>query len=490
LGVTVIGAVATSLWLVGPAAASAAVVERSGRSASETSRVTVAAAKNVRAAPGAPTAGDSLFPDAGNSGYDVLHYRVGLTYHRSRGTITATTTIKAKAVKRLTSYTLDLEGLTVGAVTVNGHRARWSRSGHKLKVTPSRSVRGTFTTTIAYGGKPKTHIDPDGALDGWIPTADGATVLSEPVGAMTWFPNNNTPRDKATFDVAVNVPKDLEVAGSGDLASRKRHGSTTTWHWKQRRPMASYLAMISIAQYDVHRSTMRTVAGKKLPIWTFVDPSLGPLTAQRKLLPEIIRFEERRFGPYPQTSVGIVVKDTGAGYSLETQNRPVFDEVPDAGLMVHELAHQWFGDSLTAKDWGDIWLHEGFATYAESLWSAAHGGPSTAAQFSATMADNPASSKLWSPAPAALSDPADLFSDPVYTRGGLALEALRQKVGTRDFGVILKRWAAEHRGGGVRTSQFIALSERVSNRNLGAFFHAWLYVPSGPPARSARSGTP
>ena len=91
-----------------------------------------------------------------------------------------------------------------------------------------------------------THIDPDGALDGWIPTGDGATVLSEPVGAMTWFPNNNTPWDKATFDVAVNVPKDLEVAGNGDLTSRTRHGSTTTWHWQQRRPMATYLAMISI----------------------------------------------------------------------------------------------------------------------------------------------------------------------------------------------------------------------------------------------------
>ncbi|GAA3611321.1 M1 family metallopeptidase [Microlunatus ginsengisoli] len=439
-----------------------------------------AEAATARPGPGAPTAGDSLFPDIGNGGYDVAHYGIRLSYHRSTKTITASTTIRARATKPLTSYTLDLEGLTVTRVKVNGHNANWSRSGHKLKITPKRALRGSFTTTVDYRGKPTTHVDPDGALDGWIPTSDGATVLSEPVGAMTWFPNNNTPRDKATFDVAVNVPKDLEVAGSGDLTARKRHGKTTTWHWQQRRPMATYLAMISIAQYDVYHSTMRSITGKKLPIWTFVDPKLGTLATQRAALPGIIRFEERRFGPYPQTSVGLVVKDTGVGYSLETQNRPVFDEAPSDLLMVHELAHQWFGDSLTPKDWGDIWLNEGFATYAESLWTAAHGGPSTAAQFTQTMADNPASSDLWKPAPAALTDPADLFSDPVYTRGGLTLEALRQKVGDRAFARILTTWASRHRYGGVRTSQFVALAERVSGQNLGSFFHTWLYVPARP----------
>jgi len=430
---------------------------------------------------GAPTAHDSLFPDVGNSGYNVLHYNLDLTYSRTTRTIVATTTIRARATGVLSSFYLDLEGLAVQRVVVDGRPAAYTRRGHKLRIIPARTVHGVFSTTIAYSGRPVAHIDPDGSQDGWLPTADGATVLAEPVGSMTWFPNNNTPRNKATFDVRVTVPSDLEVAGNGDLAGRHRHGSRTTWHWSQRRPMPTDLAMISIGNYNVYTSAMRTTTGRRLPIWTFVDSTIGSdLATQRALLPTVIRFEERRFGPYPQTSVGLVVDPTTAGYSLETQNRPVFPGPPSPDLMVHELAHQWFGDSVTLADWGDIWLHEGFATYAEGLWSAAHGGPSTAAQFAQLYADNPPSSSLWRPAPAALGDPANLFSDVVYTRGAMTLEALRQRVGSAAFFEILHRWTAGNRWGTVRTSEFITLSERISGQNLGAFFHTWLYVPARP----------
>ena len=333
---------------------------------------------------GPQTSGDSLFPRIGNRGYNVRHYSIKLTYESS-GSIRATTTITAIASKRLSSFSLDLEGLTVGRVVVDGRTAAYNHLGAKLVVTPRTPVTGRFIVAVSYAGTPKPHIDPDDALDGWIPSSDGATVVSEPVGAMTWFPNNNTPRDKATFTIAVNVPKHLEVAGSGDLAGRRRHGARTTWVWRQSRPMATYLAMISIGDYDVYHSTMKTATGRKLPVWSFIEPSLGSLASQRALIPKIIRFEERRFGRYPFGSTGIVVKNLDVDYSLETQNRPVFDatvdDLPDTASLVHELAHQWYGDSVTPKDWGDIWLNEGFATYAEWWWAAAHGGPSTAQSF-------------------------------------------------------------------------------------------------------------
>lgn len=428
--------------------------------------------------PGAQTSPDSLFPAQGNGGYDVSHYAIDLRY-RSDRSITATTTVRARATRPLSRFSLDLEGLTVSRVVVDGRPAAFRRDGTKLVVTPVRAVRNRFTTRVTYAGTPTTHTDPDGSKEGWFATADGATALNEPVGAMTWFPNNNTPRDKATFDLRVTVPKHLEVASNGVLLSRRTAGHSTTWAWRQTKPMASYLSMVSIGQYDVYHSTVALRDGRRLPVWSFIQPGLGTLAEQRALIPQILRFQEKRYGRYPFASSGIVVADLSIGYALETQDRPVFDGVPDSRVLVHEFAHQWYGDSLTPKDWGDIWLAEGFASYAEWQWAAAHGGPSTAAAFRAGY-DDPDDKDLWSPAPAALTNPADLFSRGVYDRGRLTLEALRQRVGARAFATILRRWADAHRYGNVRTSQFVTLSEQVSGQNLGAFFATWLYQPAKP----------
>src|SRR3954471_15717892 len=310
---------------------------------------------------GGESAGDSLFPTIGNTGYRVSHYDIRLDYRAATGRIRATTRVAARASDVLARYSFDLEGLRVRSVRVDGRPATFRRHDDKLVVTPAVPVRGRFTTVVRYRGKPVTHRDPDGAKDGWVPSKDGgATVLSEPVGAATWFPNNNTPRDKATFSVRVTAPSAYKVAGNGDLTGRRRHDGRTTWHWSQRRQMATYLAMISIGKYRLFHSTMRTTTGRRLPVWSFILPDLGTLRAQRRLVPRIVRFEERRFGAYPFSSVGIVVKRINVGYALETQNRPFFDGKPDRLTLVHELAHQWYGDSVTLRDWQDIWLHEGF----------------------------------------------------------------------------------------------------------------------------------
>jgi aminopeptidase N len=430
--------------------------------------------------PGGGSVGDSLFPTIGNTGYRVSHYGIALHYRRTDGHVAATTEITARASYPLSSFSLDLEGLTVDQVRVNGVPARFRRHDAKLRVIPARPVSGTFRTAVRYHGRPVTHLDADGSKDGWVPTSDGATVLSEPVGAMTWFPNNNTPRDKATFTLRVTAPAGLAVASNGDLRSHRRDGSRTTWTWVQSRQMATYLATVSIGRYHVYHSTMRTTAGRRLPVWSFVAPKYGTLPGVRRRIPQVVRFHERRFGSYPQTSVGIVVDDLRVGYALETQNRPVFDGVPDTATLVHELAHQWYGDSVTPRVWEDIWLNEGFASYAESLWTAAHGGPSTPAAFDKTYADNPPSSKLWRPAPARFTDPEDLFGDPVYTRGAMTLEALRRTIGTSELYTVLRLWASTQAHRSVSTRQLITLAERVSHQDLDPLFQAWLYVPEKP----------
>lgn len=434
----------------------------------------------VAATAGSLSSGDSLFPTIGNGGYDVQHYQLDLAY-QTGGTIAATTTITAQAATALSSFSLDLEGLTVTSVSVNGQPASWSRSATKLLIIPGTSTEGTFTVKIDYQGKPTTHIDPDGAQDGWIPTSGGATVLSEPVGAMTWFPNNNTPRDKATFDIAVTVPKPLAVAGNGDLESHTTSGSTSVWRWHQSLPMATYLAMISIGSYRVYHSTMTTLAGKQLPLWSFIDTKLGSLAAQRAQLPQIIRGLERRYGPYPQSSAGIVVKKSDVGYSLETQNRPVFDSEPDTELMVHELSHQWFGDSLTPGDWGDIWLNEGFATLTEWLWTGDHGGTKASTTYRKLLKRHGASSSFWTPATASLKSAKNLFSEnAVYDRGAMTLWALHRRVTGPTFWKIVQSWTTGRQRSTVSSPEFIALASQTAGKDLSGFFTAWLHSTARP----------
>ncbi|HET7356592.1 MAG TPA: M1 family metallopeptidase [Nocardioidaceae bacterium] len=430
--------------------------------------------------PGSTRSGDSLFPFAGNGGYDVRHYRVVLGYRPKHNRIEAVTTIRARAEHGLSSFSLDLSGLRVQTVYVDGRSADFTRHGHELIITPTTPVRGVFTASISYGGHPVRHTDPDGSSEGWIRTPDGATALGEPVGTMTWIPVDNTPRDKARYTFKVTAPVRLAVVANGLLTRRIRHERVVTWTWHERVPMASYLAMVSLGRYRVFRSSMRAVDGRQVPVWSFVQRSLPSQQRARRLLPRIIRFEERHFGAYPMRSVGIVAHKLDVGYALETQDRPVFPGRVPAIVLVHELAHQWYGDSVTLRDWMDIWLNEGFATYAEWLWRDAHGGPSPSTIFHRLYRKNGPKAKLWSPAPASFTDPADLFGAPVYERGSMTLQALRERVGSRDFFRILRTWAREHRHGGASTRQFIALSERISGQDLHKLFKDWLLTASRP----------
>ena len=270
------------------------------------------------------------------------------------------------------------------------------------------------------------------------------------------------------------------MAGSGDLKSRKRHGAHRTWVWKQRKPMATYLAMISIGNYDVYHSTMTTRAGRKLPIWSFIEPKLGSLADERALIPRVIRFEEQRFGPYPFGSAGIVVKDLKVGYALETQNRPVFDRKPDTAHdrarirppVVRRLGH--------APRLGRHLAERGLRRLLRTMVGCGPRRRSRSDYFTKVYNGNPELADLWSPAPAALGEAKNLFTEPVYIRGGLTLEALRETVGDRDFNAIMKRWANLERGKTVSTSQFVALAEQVADQNLGTFFHSWLYEAKRP----------
>ncbi|UXY25799.1 M1 family metallopeptidase [Streptomyces sp. HUAS TT20] len=431
---------------------------------------------------GSSGVGDPYFPLEGNGGYHVRHYGLTLRYDTASRHLDGTAVLSARATQKLTRFDLDLKGLKVTRLTVDGTTAHFRRDGQELVITPRRAPHKgqDFRVEVTYHGTPKPVTDPDGSPDGWIPTDDGAFVAGEPQGAMTWFPANSHPKDKSSYDFRITVPQGrTAVAGGVFLGQRTAHGQTT-YRWRQTAPMAAYLATATIGRFKVERYTTRD----GIEVYNAVDPREASAAAPvLKKLPSVLEWESGLFGRYPYRAAGSIVdRAPDVGFALETQTRPVYDSAPDLSTLVHENAHQWFGDSVSLTTWKDIWLNEGFATYAEWLYQEQHGGDSAQKTFDKLYATR-ASDDLWAYPPGNPGSGANIFGTPVYARGAMALHELRKAVGDRAFFRILRAWAAEHRGGHGTTAQFVKLAERESGKRLDGLFRTWLYT-QGKPGRA------
>ncbi|MFF3216529.1 M1 family metallopeptidase [Streptomyces sp. NPDC002886] len=447
--------------------------------------------ETVQGRPGASGVRDPYFPKAGNGGYQVEHYSLDLDYDPADGRLHATAVITARAEQGLSSFNLDLSGLQVEGVSVQGAGARFNRSGNELTVRPAEDLeRGeVFRTEVDYSGRPKAVTDPDGSREGWIvtPGGKGAVGVGEPVGSMAWFPGNHHPSDKATYDITVTVPRGYEAVSNGELRSRtEEDDGRTVFAWHSAEPMASYLATVAVGKFAV--TTGRTASG--IPVYTAVSPGEAKASgAALARLPEMVEWGIGRFGPYPFSATGaIVLPAHSLGYALETQTRPVFPGAPDSEeLVVHELAHQWFGDSVSPKSWKDMWLNEGFATYAQWLWTEDHGGPSAQEHFDAYLAgdtrvDAEAGSDWGAFPPAAPRSPKEISGSPVYGRGAMVLQRIRQEVGDAKFFALVRGWAADHRHGNASTADFTAYAEEKTGRDLTEVWDVWLYGKDSPKA--------
>src|SRR5690242_8207081 len=299
-----------ALRIIGPAFVAAAVLLPA----------TSAAAHQFSA--GSPGLGDPFFPLAGNGGYDVGNYLLRLDYRPATKVLTGSATITARATQNLDRFDLDLRGFTISRLEVNGRSAAFSRAGQELVITPKSRLRAgqPFVVRVDYAGVPEVITDPDDSIEGWVPTADGAFVVNEPQGSPGWYPANDNPRDKATYDVVVTVPKGLTVMGNGVLVARSTFGSSSTFYWREHLPMAPYLATASVGKFDL---TQYKVG--RIPAYVAVDSGLGDRGVLDKL-PAIVEYYESVFGPYPFDAVGAVVDDApNVGYALETQTKPSFD---------------------------------------------------------------------------------------------------------------------------------------------------------------------
>ncbi|WP_282791430.1 M1 family metallopeptidase [Streptomyces sp. CC224B] len=438
------------------------------------------------AKPGAVGVGDALFPALGNGGYDASHYALSLDYVPETNHLQGTATITARATHNLSRFNLDLAGLKVLTATVNGTDARFTRTQNELTLTPTKAIRNgeVFKAVIRYNGTPKMIEDSDGGVEGWIETDDGSTALGEPTGSMTWFPGNHHPSDKATYDITVSVPRDedgdpYDVVSNGELLKEEDTGRRVTRKWHSDEPMASYLVNVTVGYFEIHKGW----TSDDLPVYVAVDPDeTEDAEGVQDLVPEITDWAGGRFGPYPFSSVGAVVDHLpDLRYALGTQTKPYFGEAPDDTLLVHEIAHQWFGNSVTPRQWNDMWLNEGFATYAEWLWQEDHGGRSAQRVFDSFYdGTHPESEGIWDFPP---TDPpsADKVSDsPVYGRGAMTLHKVREAAGDRIFFDIIRTWTKQHRHDNVDTEDFIALCEAKAGKDLTQLFDTWLFSERKP----------
>ncbi len=430
--------------------------------------------------------GDSLYPDLGNAGYDVDRYTIDLTWDPDSASLSALVTIEAHAVAALEEISVDFSGFDVEEVTMGDAAVDYARDGSKLRVTPASPITTGegFSVAVLYSGVPEPVSSPAISFPvGWSSADDGTRyVVAEPDAAHTWFPCNDHPLDKATFTFRLTVPEGLTAAANGVLTDRITDLGSATWVWEMDQPMPTYLATVVIGDLEIIEDPPSAEAAgvpvrNVLPADLAADPP-----SSLALQGEMLAFLTNLFGPYPFATSGIAVisgfdaaleNSTLVLFGREFTDSPAFFET----VLVHELAHQWFGDSVTVGDWGDIWLNEGFATYAEWLWVEQQQGP---AALESTATGNHAQMVEAGLPPPGEPPADDLFNGSVYVSGALTLHALRLEVGDEAFFETLRTYYDRFAGGNVVTADFVAVAEEISGRDLGAFFDAWLHGPTLP----------
>jgi aminopeptidase N len=426
---------------------------------------------------------DPYLPKNGNVGYRVSHYELDLEYKVAINRLSGSAAITAATLTELTEFTLDLsDAMTVSKVLVNGKRAaHFDCRERKLRVgLASKLASGAaMSIVVHYRGAPRPIRSLWGDV-GFEELTNGALVAGQPNGAASWFPCDDHPSAKASYRIHIAADNPYRVVANGKLASRRRRAAQTVWTYEQPEPTSTYLVTLQIGMYEAVQLTNAPVP---------MNAAL-PERLRRNFdhdfarQPEMMRLFVELFGPYPLANgYAVVVTDDVLDIPLEAQGVSIFGANHCDGsrrserLIAHELAHQWFGNSVTVRQWRDIWLHEGFACYAEWLWSEHCGGPSAgdlARGYHDKLRKAPQNLLLTDPGPR------DMFDDRVYKRGALTLHALRGQLGDEKFFALLKDWTTRYRHASVATEDFTALAADYSDDSLAPLWDAWLYSRAVP----------
>jgi aminopeptidase N len=488
-----------------------------------------AAPAGAHPSPGAAGAGDRLFPGLGNGGYDVRHYTLDLRYRTPAVVqrVPGVVAIRARATQALSRFDLDFSGRSVASVAVAGRRAAFRRRGAELVITPRRPIGAgrAFTIRVAFVSGPRAishreaqEFDRVVAV-AWFATPSGSITAAQPSGAHRIFPCDDVPSDPATFTIRASTPAGSTFVANGERTGRRTAGGRTLWTYQERRPMATELIQLAFGALTVR--TRAAEHGVRLR-------DVAPTSEIGRLEPALARVRGQldymvgKVGRFPFATYGSLFSDARFPFALEDQTLSLYpaalfdprspgsfgDPRYYAPVMVHELAHQWFGDDVTPARWSDVWLNEGHATWYEWEYAAEHGdadfylGASFTERMRAAYEAGNEMRATFGPVAAprhGADDVAGLFSSNVYDGGALVLYALRQEVGDAVFRRIEREWPRRFGGGPASTADFIRLASAVARRDLAPFLTAWLYGKRTPPmpghpdwrtgsARSVRAG--
>jgi aminopeptidase N len=426
---------------------------------------------------------DPYLPKNGNLGYRASHYELILEYKVAINRLSGSVTITAEALTELETFSLDFaDTMTVAKVLVNGKRvAHFACRERKLRIRPSSPLAAGAKLTIAvhYHGSPRPLRSLWGAV-GFEELTNGALVAGQPNGAASWFPCDDQPGAKASYRIQISADNPYRVVTNGRLASRRPRATQTVWTYEQPEPTSTYLITLQIGLYELIRLgatpvQIRAALPERLRREFYEDFARQP---------EMMELFVELFGPYPLANgYTVVVTDDDLEIPLEAQGISIFGANHCDGtraserLIAHELAHQWFGNSVTVRQWRDIWLHEGFACYAEWLWSEHSGGRSAdewARHYHQKLRNSPQDLLLADPGPRRM------FDDRVYKRGALTLHALRRRLGDEKFFALLKDWTARHRHGSAVTDDFTNLANEYCDESLTPLWDSWLYSRAVP----------
>ncbi|KAF0138853.1 MAG: Peptidase M1 membrane alanine aminopeptidase, partial [Stygiobacter sp.] len=317
----------------------------------------------------------------GDDKIDVTYYKLNLSINYNSKLLTGEVTVKAwSSIDKLTNFYLDLvNSMTVTSVTSNNVTVVYSQSSNQLKINLEKEyAKGELiTVTIKYSGYPQSA----GFGDFVFTAHSGQPIiwtLSEPYGAKSWWPSKDTPADKAdSTDVWITADKSFTSISNGILTETINNvDGTSTYKWKNRYPIANYLISLAMSNYQKYDTPFEYETGKVMPVTHYVFPEQFSANKENlDLVPGMLKIFSEKFGLYPFIAEKYGQAQVMNSVSMEHQTVSSMSTFRE-DVVAHELAHQWFGDRVTCKDWQNIWLNEGFATYSESIYYEAKYGSS------------------------------------------------------------------------------------------------------------------